>query len=167
MTLVPEAVTGVGSTQTKSRKRDAAREEKRSLGALHTFSLVLLGLTFLAGVVAMSSLSTVPMKRCSDWVWKDTVPLGSFLMRTAWFLWADSMSWGTDTENRAQTVVLQSRCEATSRRITRLIALEMCNLKKHETERCRKVVVLSSIRKIMTSHSTLYYTMHYIQPETK
>lgn len=49
-----------------------------------TFSLALVGLAFF--VVPVTSFSTTPTKRCSDWVWKDTVPLGSFLMRTAWFL---------------------------------------------------------------------------------
>ena len=91
------------SERERERRRDRERgeeeEEEARPGALRTFSLILLGLTFFAGVVAMTSLSTVPMKRCSDWVWKDTVPLGSFLMRTAWFLWADSMSWGTDTQH--------------------------------------------------------------------
>lgn len=48
-----------------------------------TFSLPLVGLAFLLDT---TSFSTTPKKRCSDCVWKDTVPLGSFLMRTAWFL---------------------------------------------------------------------------------
>ena len=113
-----------------------------SPGGLRTFSLVLLGLTFLAGVVAMISLSTVPMKRCSDWVWKDTVPLGSFLMRTAWFLWADSMSWGTDREPGSDGGATKVDGETSSRRThlkelllkrttTRRIALEISSLKKH------------------------------------
>lgn len=45
-----------------------------------TFSLPLFGLVALAGV---ASLSIVPTKRCSDWVWKETVPLGSFLILMA------------------------------------------------------------------------------------
>lgn len=50
----------------------------------------LLGLVDLTEV---ASFSIVPIKRRSDWVWNETVPFGSFLILTAWFLWADSVSW--------------------------------------------------------------------------
>lgn len=83
--------------RTKKRKqKESKRKKKKKEGWVGgcrrdtsevrgglTLSLPLVGLAFLLDT---TSFSTTPRKRCSDCVWKDTVPLGSFLMRTAWFL---------------------------------------------------------------------------------
>lgn len=62
-----------------------------------TFSLLLFGLVVLR-LAKVASFSIVPRKRWSEWEWNETVPLGSFLILIAWFLWAESISYKWQTK---------------------------------------------------------------------